>query len=373
MRIGLYKLTRPKTVADDWVWIVDHTVQIGVEKCLVVLGIRLSHLPPPGTCLTLADLEPLHIAPMPKSTAELVHRELESVVETTGVPRQIVDDHGSDLHGGVQRFRQQHTATSEVYDVTHKAARLLKSLLEADDAWGEFCTRAGQAKFQTQQTELAPLVPPSQRGKARYMNLGPIVGWARRTLALVESPSAAVLAWCSRERLEQKFGWLREYREHLDRWSQWLELVTLVEQEIRREGLTCSTESAVRESLTCLANCGSSVRLAGELIAFVAEQCQALRPGERLVGTTETLESAFGKQKTLERSPTKTGFTSLLLGIAALVSETTPEVVREALESCRTKQVTQWCRQHLGPTLASKRRLAYAADKNPDETPSPST
>ena len=29
LRIGLYELTRPKTPADDWVWIMDHTVQIG--------------------------------------------------------------------------------------------------------------------------------------------------------------------------------------------------------------------------------------------------------------------------------------------------------------------------------------------------------
>ena len=36
LRIGYYKLTRPKAVAEDWVWIVDHTVQRGVEKCFVI-------------------------------------------------------------------------------------------------------------------------------------------------------------------------------------------------------------------------------------------------------------------------------------------------------------------------------------------------
>ena len=56
LRVGLYKLRQPKTIADDWVWFVDHTVQIGTEKSLAVLGIRLSELPPTGTCLTLADL-----------------------------------------------------------------------------------------------------------------------------------------------------------------------------------------------------------------------------------------------------------------------------------------------------------------------------
>jgi len=37
-----YKLIRPKPKAHDWVWIVDHTVQLGAEKCLLILGVRLT-------------------------------------------------------------------------------------------------------------------------------------------------------------------------------------------------------------------------------------------------------------------------------------------------------------------------------------------
>ncbi len=36
LRLGYYKLTRSKEVAADWVWIVDHTVQMGTEKCFVI-------------------------------------------------------------------------------------------------------------------------------------------------------------------------------------------------------------------------------------------------------------------------------------------------------------------------------------------------
>ena len=32
LRLGYYKLMRPKEQADDWVWIIDHTVQLGEEK-----------------------------------------------------------------------------------------------------------------------------------------------------------------------------------------------------------------------------------------------------------------------------------------------------------------------------------------------------
>ena len=42
LRLGLYELTRPLEQADDWFWIVDHTVQIGTVKCLLIVGCRLS-------------------------------------------------------------------------------------------------------------------------------------------------------------------------------------------------------------------------------------------------------------------------------------------------------------------------------------------
>ena len=38
LRVGLHKLNRPKEQASDWVWIIDHSNQIGKEKCLVILG-----------------------------------------------------------------------------------------------------------------------------------------------------------------------------------------------------------------------------------------------------------------------------------------------------------------------------------------------
>lgn len=40
LRLGLYQLTRPKPHADDWMWIVDHTMLLGERKCLIVVGLR---------------------------------------------------------------------------------------------------------------------------------------------------------------------------------------------------------------------------------------------------------------------------------------------------------------------------------------------
>ncbi len=42
LRVGLLELSCEKEKADDWVWMMDHTIQLGPWKCLIVIGIRLS-------------------------------------------------------------------------------------------------------------------------------------------------------------------------------------------------------------------------------------------------------------------------------------------------------------------------------------------
>ena len=71
LRLGYYKLHRPKEQASDWVWIIDHSNPIGQEKCFVILGVRLSQLPPPGPefPLRLSQMEPIELEPVTTRTS----------------------------------------------------------------------------------------------------------------------------------------------------------------------------------------------------------------------------------------------------------------------------------------------------------------
>ena len=98
-----------------------------------------------------------------------------------------------------------------------------------------------------------------------------------------------------------------------------------------------------------------------DILDHVEQQAAQARPGERWPGSTEALESCFGKLKQLEKDQNRSGFTGLLLGIGAMVSQTTTEVIQKALEKCPIKAVWGWCKQRIGETVQAKRRLAYAA------------
>ena len=235
-RLGHAALTAAVPHAEDWAWLVDHSVQIGPEKCLVILGIRLALLPPPGTALVASDLELIALVPHrpgpPRRSMRRSRRRWRG-----RVPRVIVDDHGGDLTGGVQLFQERHPETLEVYDVGHKAACVLKRLLGHDPRWEEFQRRVGQVRCAIQQTELAFLVPPGPRPKARFMNLGPSLAWGRKVLGVLEAPSAEVLGWVSAERLHEKLGWLLDLGDALDEWSQWQAVVDAVVGFVNCRGL----------------------------------------------------------------------------------------------------------------------------------------
>ena len=126
LRLGLFELTRPKEKGDDWVWIVDHTIQISSVKCLLIVGCRLDRWARDRRPLEHHDLAVLALEPVEKSSGEIVCQQFQRTAELTGVPRAIVSDGGSDLRRGAAFFREQHPNVVSCYDIAHKMALFLK-------------------------------------------------------------------------------------------------------------------------------------------------------------------------------------------------------------------------------------------------------
>jgi hypothetical protein len=357
LRVGLAALWLPKVIANDWVWMIDHSIQIGTTKCLVILGIRLSDLPV-GRPLCHEDMQPIALEPMNSSNKDTVAACLKATVACTGVPRAILDDHGADLHGGVGIFRRDYPEVSELYDVKHKAACLLKSRLEGDARWKEFASLLGQTKFQIQQTELAFLVPPSQRSKARFMNVDVLVNWAHAALRVVDDPSLLSPLGVEAGRVSAKLGWLADFRAEISDWSAYQAVIGATLDFVRRQGLYIGAGVDLAAQLPTVS--GGAGKLREELIDFVTRQSSEARVGERLPGTTEVLESCFGKLKAIEDGQSKSGFTGLVLSLGAIVGKLEPTTLKTMLERVGVREVMAWCRDKLGVSIQSRRQNFYA-------------
>jgi hypothetical protein len=355
LRLGLYQLTRPKQRADDWMWIVDHTMQLGEWKCLIIVAIRQSAWNAKDRVLRHEDVELIDLVPVTESNGKVVYRQLEGAAGKTGVPRAITSDGGSDLHRGIELFRQAHPTTAWLYDIKHKTACLLKHALEGDASWHTFLEKVHRFKQQVSHTALAGLAPPQQRSKARYMNAYSLVEWAKESLLLLERPKAVRKAGWRPRQVEAKLGWLRKFTAPLRRWGELLSVAGAAEHYVRHEGIhpRASEElAALLPKPTTPAAC----RLRKQLIEFVAEQGQQAREGERLLGSSEVLESIIGRFKHVAGERGQHGLTGMTLCIGALVGHLAVETVQAAMTKITTPEVWHWCRSHLGATVQSVRQ-----------------
>jgi hypothetical protein len=266
LRVGLYQLQRPLEQADDWVWIMDHTVQIGDLKCMIIVGFRLSAWQQrEDRRLSYADVELVGLWPVRTSTGEIVDEQMESAIARTGQPCLVVSDDGRDLHRGLALFQARHPTVPWIYDIKHKTASLLKRELAGDALWTAYVQRANLMKRQVQQTELAFCNPPQQRGKARYMNVDTLVAWGVKVLKWLDEPRPTGRE-LDADRLEAKVGWLREYREPLAQWRQALDVIETAETLVRREGYHADSESQLRDRLPAEPVDSLAGRLRGKLL-----------------------------------------------------------------------------------------------------------
>lgn len=348
-RLGCYLLRKPVERRDDWVVFVDHTMELGAARCLLVLGVPLSRWQARGGALAHTDVEVLKVEIVEHSTGAVVHKQLEQLVERIGEPAQIVSDHGGDLAKGIELLRQAHPNVVDTYDVSHKLACLLKAELEPDGRWTEFLRQAGQARALLQQARGGLPRPPVLRTKGRYQNLKGIVSWGESLLGLDHPGLAATLGSQrgtspaeARQWFERTGGWVREFTSDLAVWREFLTIIATTQKQVRDDGLHLASGAALESNLKPRTARGE--RFAERACEFVKEQGARVPPGRRHVGCSDVIESIFGKYKNyLERSPSPSLGNNVVL-FPLFVTRIRREWVAKALEAVKHRVAQKFVR-----------------------------
>jgi len=427
-RVGLFELQREKEKRKDWIFIVDLSIEIGKEKCLVILGVSqeyyIEEVRKNGRGLIHQDVEVLRLEIMLSTKGELIAAVLEKVGNLVGTPRQIVSDHGSDLYKGIQLYQEKNPEVIHTYDVTHQMALLLKEELSKDEKYQLFVKQCHQCRQETQQTELLFLMPPSQRTKARYFNLDSLINWAGQvevyeekqdfslidkrheidTVALVDLAfildedklknlySLPVKNYGSREeldsalcqyygetiskeekeiilqvadkgrrRFQDKLGWLKGYQDSLPVWTTILAMTRSLESQIKKEGLSQTSLSKWDAAFSQSSVPDNLIPIHQKIRDYLIEQCSVIPEGEIFLGTSDVIESIFGKYKLFsQRCPIKE-MGVMVLTIVLVTTHFTVDLIKQALETVRSKDVKIWQKQVFGQSTLSKRKAAFSS------------
>lgn len=362
LRLGCARLNGPLPQDRPWAWLMDHTLQIGEHKLLVIAGCPLDAVPFGQRPLALADLDLIALVPMTVCNQERIDEELERATARTGVPRQIICDGAADLCKGIERFRTRHAQTRVVTDVAHHAANLLKHYWEKDPRWQEFTRRMHQTATVIRQSRAAYLLAPKLRNKARFMSVGVFVRFGGLLLEQLRKQRAEVVA---------HYGWVAEFTAELAAWREQHALVQATLKNVRVEGLHARSRAELEHDWAELPLSAHATTLAlrQRLIGYVARGSAGLGAGERLLGSTEVLESAFGVQKRLARDQVQSGLTGLTLALGAVLGEHSAETIAEDLEAVPQKQAEGWAKRTLGRTVQWLRRQFFGERPSDEAAP----
>jgi hypothetical protein len=356
LRLGCYALLRPMPQDVPWLWIVDHTIQIGVQKLFVVVGCPLPDVPFGQRCLALADLQVIALVPMEQSDQHRVATELAKAAQRTAAPRLIVSDQGGDLVKGIAHFQQKHAHTLAVGDIAHHGANVLENRWEREPHWQELLRRLSATNQQIRQTADAFLLSPTLRNKARFMNVGPLLRFAGRVLKLLQRPIPHAQA-------QQRYGWLLDYAEDLAGWLEQYDVVAKTIQHVRLHGLQAGTLAELERAWGPASTHPGTQMVRGHMRAYVTKHVRQAAPGETLVGSSEVLEAAFGKLKAKLGVRGTGELTGLALSLGAILGQHDADDVQEALAAVPEKKAQGIIRRLFGPTLCWLRHQLFGAAK----------
>ena len=368
-RIGLYELNREKQQLQDWIYVVDLTLELGQEKALVIYGITeeswQSQVLKEGRALKHTDGEILSIEVTKSATGEWIHEILEELSIQVGIPRQIVADNGSNLRKGIKLYQEHHQQVIYTYDVTHGMANLLKKELETAQDFQDFLADCHRCKQQLQQTELAFLAPPAQRSQCRYFNAERLVNWAIDLLNCPVKSCSQLLPSIDTSKLEQrlkeKLIWLHKYQEQIPLWAKMCQMTRTLEKQLKIFGLNRESQRQFSKTLSEMVIPQSLEPFKQKILDYLQSEMALLDDNQTVLATSDVIESIFGKYKCFsQRCPLK-DLRSMLLTIPLMTMDLTQDVIKKALETVRGVDLSQWVKDVFGPSMFSKRKTIFAA------------
>ena len=360
LKCGNVGLGRPSERRTDWVFILDHMVEFGTQKCFLVLGVPLGLFRQNQCKVKHADVRVIGVVVADKMNAAKVTAALTEFSKASGMPVQIVTDHGSDIKKGVEDFI---TASPfkpvYTYDITHKSAIILKWLLKDCPAWERFVRQCVEAKRLVLQTEMGHLAPPKPSDKARWLNLDTYASWGQAVAAHMAEARLDPERREEAERLTKFFGWLDGFAPELIRWGLIVKTLQAAKSEVKLNGLDKASTVRLTERLEEFN--GGAADVAAKLCHFLEKESAALPDDKKWLGTSDIIESVFGKYKRFSQRATIKGIGKMVLTIPAFTGQMDMAKVGDAMEAVKCADVAQWINNNLGTSLFAKRRKAIGA------------
>lgn len=331
----------------DYCGIVDESMMIGSEKLLVTIGVPSTHQ---GVPLSHQDASILDLSISKSWSGEKIKERLDDVKKKVGhAPEYVISDNASTMNKGIRLF-----GVNWHRDISHSLGMYLARTYEKDTEFCAYIKCMNDVKYKYNMTNVAYLLPPSQRSIARFMNFSDWVEWSARMLNNYHTFS-----------FEEKkiFSFVPAYASLIDELSEVMSCIQTIERICKQQGLSKASirlcQKQIRQKIFTANN--RMINLGEDIWEFLNVESKIIESDQAVHNnSSDLLESLFGMYKA-RKSPNKLqGVTSFILFIPAytqLAKEKKKQhfQFKKRLERIRLKDISIWSAQKLSSNLVAKR------------------
>ena len=159
--------------------------------------------------------------------------------------------------------------------------------------------------------------------------------------------------------IKENLEWLNGFKSLIEELSKLDHIICSIEKVVKSYGISKSTFHQCNKLLSDLSG-EKSLLFIDDMKKYFEETMKLLPQTEKILCTSDILESAFGKYKNYVNKNPMAGVTNLVLAIAAFTSSLDKQEIKNALENVKTADVKLWTTNFIGKTLLQKRREFFA-------------
>jgi hypothetical protein len=363
LRLGLGLLKQVKAIDFPWLAIIDHSIDIGTKKALVVLRVTLDALSKRGGAIRLEDCECIGLKISETVNGESVARDLGEVFMRAGTPQCIVKDCDATLRKGVRLWSEgQGGPVHVIDDIWHSMANALRDEFEGTASYERFTALTTQCANRLRQTDLAFLMPPKLRSKGRFQSIGNIGKWGGRMLDMLAVKGGAkkgsLLA-----RLRTALPGFLLLKPFILRFADTTQAVSQAMEIIKSQGLD---QASYEQCITLSEQLPKKSKVKRHLQNWLARHMDIWRQMAALplMASSDIIESLFGNFKhIIERSPQADMNRSALL-IPALCGNLDNTTITRALNLASHHDLQMWERENIPYTVRKKRQAFFKPNES---------
>ena len=234
-----------------------------------------------------------------------------------------------------------------IEDCTHVFANALKRIYGKDELFEQFRKLIGQLRqaWNLSKTK-SQYMPPSMRGKMRFANIFPCVNWAEQMLQDWDNLE---------EEVQNKLVFLQQQKEFIETLIEIAQIFKMVCSKLKNNGFSLTQKQEILEELEKINAKNNTVifiQNCKDYLENLTEKSSQLEM-ERLLCSSDIIESYFGKFKNKMNRNSRSGLTEFVFTIATFGKPFSKQEVKKALESIRINDLVLEKRM---PSLNSKIR-----------------